>query len=242
MSDSKDRPESKKDNALLNPDDSSKILLDQMRRTYSDPAMPAVTDEDAAAAFEKEKVDAARQRGDTIPPWSSDEVRRQQIKAWNAMAEEMINVVKTIKLNERKSEERDQQRRLIAMIVVAAALLAILMNWWQGERMLRQARGHQDRVERVLEAQTEKHNALLNAIAELAEAQALGIDAVASFDPAKDKVAKAQALEAQKVALEAKRATESDPARLAETERRLEKVDKAADKAAKEAEEAAPLE
>lgn len=221
----------KNDNEPLDPDSSSEILLSQMRKTYSDPEMVAVTSEEEAVAIEKEKTAAARKRGDTIPPWSSDEIRRQQILAWNAMAEAMIDVVKTIKTNEKKSDESDVRRRRVVYFVVAAAIAAVAINWRQGDEMIRQAAAHQQRVEQRLEASAGNQNKLLHAVAELAEAQALGIEAGADSDPAKEKIAKVQALEARKGALEAKQATETDPEQKAKTERKIEKVDEATEKA-----------
>ncbi len=213
------------------PDSSSDSLLRQMRRTYSDPEMPAITDEDVAAAIERDKTDEARDKNDTLPPYSSAEIRREQIKAWNAMAEAMIDVVKTIKTNEKKMDESDARRRRLIFLVVAAAIIAVFVNWRQGQTMIEQAAEHQQRVERNLEDSSKKQDKLMLAVAELAEAQAVGLEADADYDPDKGKIAKAEALEAQKLALEAKKEAQTDPEQKAKTERKIEKVEKAAEDA-----------
>lgn len=231
MTDRRNRDKGRNKSEPVDPDSSNEILLDQMKRTYSDPEMPAITNEEEAVAIEREKTAQAVKRNDTLPPWSSDEIRRQQIRAWNEMAKRMVDVVRTIKTSETKMAQTDRRRWYVALFIVFTAVVAVAVNWWQGEKMIAQAAAHQSRIEKKLDENADRQTKLLSAVAKLAEAQASGIEASADGESPKDKIAKVQALEAQKAALEARLATETDPDQRDRTDRKIERVDKAAEDA-----------
>lgn len=195
------------------PDDSSEVLLASLKRSISDPAMPAVTEEEIAAAeaAEARKMDEARERHDTLPPWSPDKIRREQIQAWNNMAEQMIHVVRTVKINEQKNEATVARVRTLVIVAMLTVLGGTALDWY-GSRSVRSAAvdGLAALEQRLVETDR-KQDLMLKAIIEQTEAQALLIEAMSSFDPEKDQAARAAALEAHRAALEAKKATTQSP-------------------------------
>ena len=52
--------------------------------------------------------------------------RSEQIVAWNALADAMIKVVRTIKKNEQHLEKMTQHIRLVALVVIAAVVCGML--------------------------------------------------------------------------------------------------------------------
>ncbi|MHA1573148.1 MAG: hypothetical protein ACTSX8_04070 [Alphaproteobacteria bacterium] len=174
----------------------------------------------------------ARERHDTIPPWEPDKIRRQQLLAWNRMAEQMVNVIKTVKLNEKKNESTVQRIRSLVYIVVAILSGGAGVNWYQGNVVTELTDAGQRDVEVMLAEASVKQDLILKAVVELAEAQALSIEAGVDLDPEKYHAAKTAALKARKSALEAKKATAVDPAEKADAERKIEQVDIASQKAA----------
>lgn len=207
------------------PDDTGAHLLAQMKRSYSDPAMPAITDEDVAAAHERERVEDAKARSDTIPPWAPDEIRREQIKAWNEMATQLINVVRTVKKNEQQNQATVERLRTLVFVVMAVIAGGTGVDLWQGQQVVGSSAQTQTQIAQRLDESAERQRAILNAVLAVVEAQAIAIEANAGYDPEKDVEAKVAALEAQKTALEAKKATTEDPAEKAEADRKIEAVE-----------------
>lgn len=103
--------------------ESTEVLLDDMKRSISRPAMPAVTAEEEVAFTSREV-----RKAESVPP--TREMRRAQIETWNRMAEKMIEVVVVIK------ETRSMFRNMgvavgilsVINVLILAAIAIVTMN------------------------------------------------------------------------------------------------------------------
>lgn len=213
------------------PDDTGEILLGEMKKSLSGSTMAAVTDDELAAFEAKKQSEQAKapDKRDTVPPWDSDRLRREQIQAWNHMAEQMVNVVRTIKKNEGKL------MRVVAL-VAAVVFGGSGIDWYLGDTVIDRTAQQLEQMRAQNEAFGTKQDAMLRAVIELAEAQALSIEAAQDFDPDKETAAKAAALDALRAALEAKKATTDSAAEKRVVDRKIEQVDEKRERA----EEGAP--
>lgn len=198
----------------LNPDNSSEILLDKMRKSIkaSDPLMAAITDEEVEAFKETfgEKSEEGKEpesAEDISSLASRRRIAQEQILAWNDMAEQMIKVVKTIKVNEEKTLGSEKRNQRVSWFVVGVMCVSIAGNI----HVTLNARAQTEALNAEMTAANARsaanQNRMLEAVASLAEAQALLIKAEAEYDPEAKREAGVKALEAREKALVAKKET-----------------------------------
>lgn len=210
----------------IDPDDTGEILLSEMKRSLSDGAMAAVTDEEVAEYQAKQTIELSKDpdERDTVPPWDTDRLRKEQIAAWNNMAEQMVNVVRTIKRNEGKLG--DTIKRMMQLVVLVGAFVfgGSGIDWYLGDTVVDRTAEQLDVMRKQNEDFARKQDAMLGAVIELAQAQALSIEAAQDFDPDKETAAKIAALDALKAALQAKKITTDSDAEKAAVDERIEQV------------------
>lgn len=156
--------------------------------------------------------------------------RGNQIAAWNNMADRMIDVVKTIKGNElRLAAWEERMRRLVVGAVLVAVLLAGVAVFYN-MKVVRATEHLEVETRSALADLRERQDRLLGAVAGLAAAQAVGIEADLSYNPQTEHEAKAAALEAQQKALEVQ-AESASPESREQIEEDLATVKKKAEEA-----------
>lgn len=222
------------DTTTIDPDASSEILVQSVKKTMSDHDFEAVTDDELAEHLEAQKAEARRLEANAM--------REAQIEAWNAMADAMGKVVITIKRNEKTIAEGIDEVRALArasrrrdLVLVVAAVLSLLVVGYLARSIDREFKSWRASIEAQQVSLDKKQQATLDAVNALAIALGKKLEAEHEMDPAADSEAKVSALEAQRKALEAKRETAPDATAKSKVDRQIEKVDKKAKKAKAEA-------
>jgi len=224
----------------IDPDSSSEILLDTMKRSISLGEMKAVTAEEVEAHQKAMEEGGPESVMSSIPPSAS--MREKQIAAWNSMSENLVKVVQTIKKNEKRQAEAEKRTTARATRLAGAVYLALIvgslfigMVGWMIKSQVDAGKAAVVDMQVDLRARLEEsslqrsdmkrqQDATLTAVNALAVALGRKLEAEASQDPAAEKEAVEAAQIAQVKALEAKKASADTPQEKAETDKKIEEV------------------
>ncbi len=151
--------------------------------------------------------------------------RSEQIVAWNALADAMIKVVKTIKKNEQRQAEMKKHIRLVALVVIAAVVCGMMGGAYVARTVLEQVQAGKAVVGQLQAQQTSmavEQHATLEAVTALADALAKDIEAGQTLEPEDEEAAAEAARQAQLKAAQAEKTMAATPAARATADRKIQ--------------------
>jgi hypothetical protein len=198
--------------------------------------MPVVTEEE----LESYRKDLENVGPESVVSLIPPNMRAKQIEAWNAMSENLVKVVKTIKNNEERQAAAELRvarrgKRLagavylalvLGVIFIGSVALVIRAQVDEGKAAVVDMRQQLTVTSQTLAKMKTQQDATLTAVNALAVALGRKIEADTSQDPAADVEAAEAAQKAQVKALEAKKTTANTPSEKAAADREIEQVKK----------------
>ena len=139
-----------------------------------------------------------------VPPSGGGEPSERAVKAWNALCGKMVEVVKTIRKNEKMQAESNKRNSLTHKLIWIAVLAMLGGDYYMGEQRSTERAAEltklADENKEASTAMTKKQEATLRAVAEIAKAMGKVLD----VDTNPQEAAEAT-VDAQRAALEAKK-------------------------------------